>query len=427
MISAKISDDLNKLLAGKNVKVQLSVPQLVEKSISRGEAQLTSDGAVTAQTGKYTGRSPKDKYIVEEASSKDKIDWGNVNRPISSEIFDSLYNKVITHLTARDELFVFKGFAGADPASRLSIQVVNEFAWHNLFVHNLFIRPTEEELIKHESQFTIVSAPSFKANPAVDGTNSETFIIVSMEKRIVLIGGTEYAGEMKKSIFSIMNYILPENGIMPMHCSANVGEDGDVALFFGLSGTGKTTLSTDPKRLLIGDDEHGWDDNGVFNFEGGCYAKVINLDKDSEPDIYNAIKRDALLENVTLDKEGKIDFDDKSVTENTRVSYPINHINNIVRPISSAPAAKNVIFLSADAFGVLPPVSVLTPEQTEYYFLSGFTAKLAGTERGITEPTPTFSACFGQAFLELHPTKYAEELVKKMNQSGAKAYLVNTG
>ncbi|MET3658099.1 phosphoenolpyruvate carboxykinase (ATP) [Sporosarcina sp. FSL K6-1540] len=427
MISAKISDDLNKLLSGKNVKVQLSVPQLVEKAISRGEAQLTSDGAVTAQTGKYTGRSPKDKYIVEEASSKDKIDWGNVNRPISSEIFDSLYNKVITHLRTKDELFVFKGFAGADPASRLSIQVVNEFAWHNLFVHNLFIRPTEEELVQHESQFTIVSAPSFKADPVVDGTNSETFIIVSMEKRIVLIGGTEYAGEMKKSIFSIMNYLLPENGIMPMHCSANVGEDGDVALFFGLSGTGKTTLSADANRKLIGDDEHGWSDTGVFNIEGGCYAKCINLSQEKEPEIFGAIRFGSVLENVVVDPETRIpDYDDGSLTENTRAAYPIQAIDNIVDP-SVAGHPKTIVFLTADAFGVLPPISKLTKEQAMYHFLSGFTSKLAGTERGITSPEATFSTCFGSPFLPLPATVYAEMLGKKIDEHDAQVFLVNTG
>lgn len=427
MISAKISDDLNKLLSGKNVKVQLSVPQLVEKAISRGEAQLTSDGAVTAQTGKYTGRSPKDKYIVEEASSKDKIDWGNVNRPISSEIFDSLYNKVITHLRTKDELFVFKGFAGADPASRLSIQVVNEFAWHNLFVHNLFIRPTEEELVQHESQFTIVSAPSFKADPVVDGTNSETFIIVSMEKRIVLIGGTEYAGEMKKSIFSIMNYLLPENGIMPMHCSANVGEDGDVALFFGLSGTGKTTLSADANRKLIGDDEHGWSDTGVFNIEGGCYAKCINLSQEKEPEIFGAIRFGSVLENVVVDPETRIpDYDNGSLTENTRAAYPIQAIDNIVDP-SVAGHPKTIVFLTADAFGVLPPISKLTKEQAMYHFLSGFTSKLAGTERGITSPEATFSTCFGSPFLPLPATVYAEMLGKKIDEHDAQVFLVNTG
>lgn len=427
MISAKMSDKLKDLLSGKNVKIQLSVPQLVEKATARGEAQLTADGAVTAQTGKYTGRSPKDKYIVEEASTKDKIDWGDVNRPISSEIFDSLYNKVINHLKGNDELFVFKGFAGAEPASRLAIQVVNEFAWHNLFVHNLFIQPTKEELLTHEAQFTIVSAPTFKADPTVDGTNSETFIIVSMEKRIVLIGGTEYAGEMKKSIFSIMNYLLPENDILPMHCSANVGEDGDVALFFGLSGTGKTTLSADADRKLIGDDEHGWSDNGVFNIEGGCYAKCINLSKDKEPEIFAAIRFGSVLENVIVDPNTRIpDYNDGSLTENTRAAYPIQAIDNIVDP-SVAGHPKTIVFLTADAFGVLPPISILTKEQAMYHFLSGFTSKLAGTERGITSPEATFSTCFGSPFLPLPATVYAEMLGKKIDEHDAQVFLVNTG
>lgn len=427
MISAKINDDLKELLSGSNVHIQLSVPQLVEAAVIRGEAKLTADGAITAETGKYTGRSPKDKYIVEEASSKDKIDWGSVNRPISSEVFDKLYNKVLDHLKKNDDIFVFKGFAGADSASRLAIQVVNEYAWHNLFVHQLFIRPTEEELQQHEAQFTILSAPSFKADPAVDGTNSETFIIVSMEKRIVLIGGTEYAGEMKKSIFSIMNYLLPEQGIMPMHCSANVGEEGDVALFFGLSGTGKTTLSADANRKLIGDDEHGWSDNGVFNIEGGCYAKCINLSQEKEPEIFGAIRFGSVLENVVIDPETRIpDYDDGTLTENTRAAYPIHNIDNIVIP-SMAGHPKTIIFLTADAFGVLPPISKLTKEQAMYHFLSGFTSKLAGTERGITSPEATFSTCFGSPFLPLPATVYAEMLGKKIDEHNAQVFLVNTG
>ena len=427
MISAKIGDELNNLLSGENVNIQLSVPQLVEKATSRGEATLTADGAVVAQTGKYTGRSPKDRYIVEEASSKDKIDWGTVNRPISSEIYDSLYEKVIKYLKEKDELFVFKGFAGADHSSRLAIQVVNEYAWHNLFVHQLFIRPTKEELAAHEAQFTIVSAPTFKADPAVDGTDSETFIIVNMEKRIVLIGGTEYAGEMKKSIFSIMNYLLPENDILPMHCSANVGDDGDVALFFGLSGTGKTTLSADSNRKLVGDDEHGWSDNGVFNIEGGCYAKCINLSQEKEPEIFGAIGFGSVLENVVIDPESRIpDYDDGSLTENTRAAYPIQAIDNIVDP-SVAGNPKTIVFLTADAFGVLPPISKLTKEQAMYHFLSGFTSKLAGTERGITSPEATFSTCFGSPFLPLHATVYAEMLGKKIDEHDAQVFLVNTG
>ena len=364
MNTVEVSNELQELLKRSNISIQLSVPQLVEKVLNRNEGELSSTGAVKAETGKYTGRSPKDKYIVEETASKEKIDWGSVNRPISEEKFLNLYSKVITYLKEKDEVFVFNGFAGADKKYRLPIRVVNEYAWHNLFAHQLFIRPTAEELENHDAQFTVISAPNFKADPAVDGTASETFIIISFEHKTVLIGGTEYAGEMKKSIFSIMNYLNPLRGIASMHCSANTDMEGkNTAIFFGLSGTGKTTLSTDPKRLLIGDDEHGWDDEGVFNYEGGCYAKVINLSKEAEPDIYNAIKRDALLENVTVDANGKIDFNDKSVTENTRVSYPIYHIKNIVKPISKGPAAQQVIFLSADAFGVLPPVSILTPEQ----------------------------------------------------------------
>ncbi|MCG7342530.1 phosphoenolpyruvate carboxykinase (ATP) [Sporosarcina sp. ACRSL] len=427
MISAKIENGLHELLSGSNVNIQLSVAELVEKATSRGEAKLSADGALSAETGKYTGRSPEDKYIVEEDSSKDKIDWGKVNRPISSEIFDSLYKKVLNHLKTKDELFVFKGFAGADKHSQLSIQVINEFAWQNLFVHNLFIRPTAEELKAHEAQFTVISAPTFKADPAVDGTNSETFIIVSLEKRIVLIGGTEYAGEMKKSIFSVMNYLLPEHGILPMHCSANVGEDGDVALFFGLSGTGKTTLSADADRKLIGDDEHGWSDNGVFNIEGGCYAKCINLSEEKEPEIFGAIQFGSVLENVVLDPTTRVpDYDDNSLTENTRAAYPIHNIDNIVTP-SVAGHPKAIVFLTADAFGVLPPISKLTKEQAMYHFLSGFTSKLAGTERGVTSPEATFSTCFGSPFLPLPATVYAEMLGKKIDEHNAQVFLVNTG
>ena len=404
----------------------LTPAQLVEHALRRGEGTLSNTGALVVKTGKYTGRSANDKFIVDTPAVHDDIAWGKVNRPMDKARFDAIYAKVTAYLQNKD-VFIFDGFAGADPKYTKAFRIVNELASQNLFIHQLLRRPTADQLKDFHEDYTIIAAPGFKCIPEIDGTRSEAAVLVDYEAHLVVICGTQYAGEIKKSVFSVMNYVLPKQGVFPMHCSANIGKDGDSAVFFGLSGTGKTTLSTDPKRLLIGDDEHGWDDNGVFNFEGGCYAKVINLDKESEPDIYNAIKRNALLENVTLDKDGKIDFADKSVTENTRVSYPIDHIEKIVRPVSSAPAAKNVIFLSADAFGVLPPVSILTPEQTKYYFLSGFTAKLAGTERGITEPTPTFSACFGQAFLELHPTKYAEELVKKMQKSGAKAYLVNTG
>jgi phosphoenolpyruvate carboxykinase (ATP) len=354
-------------------------------------------------------------------------EYKNDNKPASQEAWAACKNLAVEELSGK-RLFVVDGFCGANKDTRMAVRFIVEVAWQAHFVTNMFIRPTADELKDFTPDFIVYNASKAKlTNYKELGLNSETAVVFNITSREQVIINTWYGGEMKKGMFSMMNYYLPLKGIASMHCSANTNEKGETAIFFGLSGTGKTTLSTDPKRALIGDDEHGWDDNGVFNFEGGCYAKVIKLDKESEPDIYGAIKRNALLENVTVDAEGKIDFDDKSVTENTRVSYPIYHINNIVKPISAAPAAKNVIFLSADAFGVLPPVSILTPEQTKYYFLSGFTAKLAGTERGITEPTPTFSACFGQAFLELHPTKYAEELVKRMNQSGAKAYLVNTG
>ena len=397
------------------------------------KGQETELGAVNVMTGVYTGRSPKDKFIVEDENSKDTIWWTspeykNDNHRASQEAWNEC-KKIATNELSNKRLFVVDGFAGANKDTRMAVRFIVEVAWQAHFIKNMFIRPTDEELENFEPDFIVYNASKAKVENYKElGLNSETAVMFNITSREQVIINTWYGGEMKKGIFSMMNYYLPLKGIASMHCSANTDLEGkNTAIFFGLSGTGKTTLSTDPKRLLIGDDEHGWDDNGVFNFEGGCYAKVINLDKDSEPDIYNAIRRDALLENVTVDANGKIDFADKSVTENTRVSYPINHIENIVKPISSAPEAKNVIFLSADAFGVLPPVSILTPEQTQYYFLSGFTAKLAGTERGITEPTPTFSACFGQAFLELHPTKYAYELVRKMEKSGAKAYLVNTG
>ncbi|MGN1376237.1 MAG: phosphoenolpyruvate carboxykinase (ATP) [Prevotella sp.] len=397
------------------------------------KGQTTELGAVNVMTGIYTGRSPKDKFIVMDENSKDTVWWTseeykNDNKPASQEAWVAVKDIAKKELSGK-KLYVVDGFCGANKDTRMAVRFIMEVAWQAHFVTNMFIRPTAEELEDFEPDFIVYNASKAKVENYKElGLNSETAVVFNVTSREQVIINTWYGGEMKKGMFSMMNYFLPLKGIASMHCSANCDKNGEnTAIFFGLSGTGKTTLSTDPKRLLIGDDEHGWDDNGVFNFEGGCYAKVINLDKDSEPDIYNAIRRDALLENVTVDDNGKIDFTDKSTTENTRVSYPIYHIENIVRPISHAPAAKQVIFLSADAFGVLPPVSILTPEQTKYYFLSGFTAKLAGTERGITEPTPTFSACFGQAFLELHPTKYAEELVKKMEKSGAKAYLVNTG
>ena len=397
------------------------------------KGQLTELGTVNVMTGIYTGRSPKDKFIVMDENSKDTVWWTsdefkNDNHPMSESTWSVVKNLAMNELSNK-KLYVVDAFCGANADTRMAVRFIMEVAWQAHFVTNMFIQPTAEELANFEPDFVVYNASKAKVENFKElGLNSETCVAFNITSREQVILNTWYGGEMKKGMFSMMNYYLPLKGIASMHCSANADMNGEnTALFFGLSGTGKTTLSTDPKRLLIGDDEHGWDDNGVFNFEGGCYAKVIGLDKDSEPDIYNAIKRNALLENVTVAADGTIDFDDKSVTENTRVSYPISHINNIVKPVSAAPAAKNVIFLSADAFGVLPPVSILTPEQAQYYFLSGFTAKLAGTERGITEPTPTFSACFGQAFLELHPTKYGEELVKKMEANGAKAYLVNTG
>ena len=414
-----------------------SYEQLFEEETKAGlegyeVGQNTELGAVNVKTGIYTGRSPKDKYIVMDENSKNTVWWTseeykNDNHPMSEEVWKTVKNLAVKELCNKN-LYVVDAFCGANKNTRMAVRFIVEVAWQAHFVTNMFIRPTAEELENFEPNFVIYNASKAKVENYKElGLHSETCVAFNVTSREQVIINTWYGGEMKKGMFSMMNYYLPLQGIASMHCSANCDMEGkNTAIFFGLSGTGKTTLSTDPKRRLIGDDEHGWDDNGIFNFEGGCYAKVINLSKENEPDIYGAIKRNALLENVTVDKDGKIDFADKSVTENTRVSYPINHIKNI-QPGSSAPAAKQVIFLSADAFGVLPPVSILTPEQTQYYFLSGFTAKLAGTERGITEPTPTFSACFGQAFLELHPTKYAAELVKKMNVSGAKAYLVNTG
>ena len=414
-----------------------SYEQLFEEETKAGlegfeVGKNTELGAVNVMTGIYTGRSPKDKYIVMDENSKDTVWWTtegykNDNHPMSEDVWAQVKELAVKELCNKN-LYVVDAFCGANKDTRMAVRFIVEVAWQAHFVTNMFIKPTAEELAEFEPNFVIYNASKAKVENYKElGLNSETCVAFNVTSREQVIINTWYGGEMKKGMFSMMNYYLPLQGIASMHCSANCDMNGEnTAIFFGLSGTGKTTLSTDPKRRLIGDDEHGWDDNGVFNFEGGCYAKVINLSKENEPDIYGAIKRNALLENVTVAEDGTIDFSDKSVTENTRVSYPINHINNI-QPGSSAPAAKNVIFLSADAFGVLPPVSILTPEQTQYYFLSGFTAKLAGTERGITEPTPTFSACFGQAFLELHPTKYAQELVKKMNMSGAKAYLVNTG
>ncbi len=395
--------------------------------------QNTEMNAVNVMTGVYTGRSPKDKFIVKDATSENTFWWTtdefkNDNKPLSTESWNVLKALAGKELSNK-KLYVVDGFCGANEGTRLAVRFVVEVAWQAHFVTNMFIRPTAEELKNFKPDFVVLNASKAKVENYKElGLNSETAVVFNLTERMQVILNTWYGGEMKKGMFSMMNYYLPLKGIAAMHCSANTDKNHEnTAIFFGLSGTGKTTLSTDPKRLLIGDDEHGWDDDGVFNFEGGCYAKVINLSKENEPDIWAAIKRNALLENVTVDANGKIDFADKSVTENTRVSYPINHITNIVKPISKGPAAKRVIFLSADAFGVLPPVSILDKGQTQYYFLSGFTAKLAGTERGITEPTPTFSSCFGAAFLSLPPTKYAEVLVQRMEKSGAKAYLVNTG
>jgi len=393
----------------------------------------TELGAINVMTGVYTGRSPKDKYWVMDDITRDTVWWTsdeykNDNKPVTPEVWKNLKD-IATKELSNKPVYVVDAFCGANENTRVKVRFIVEVAWQAHFIKNMFVRPTEKELKNYgEPDFVFLTASKTKVDNYKElGLNSETAVVFNLTEKMSVIINTWYGGEMKKGMFSYMNYLLPLKGIAAMHCSANVGKDGNTAIFFGLSGTGKTTLSTDPKRQLIGDDEHGWDDDGVFNFEGGCYAKVINLSKEAEPDIYNAIKRDALLENVTVDANGKIDFTDKSVTENTRVSYPIYHIDNIVKPISKAGHAKKVIFLTADAFGILPPVSKLTPEQTQYYFLSGFTAKLAGTERGITEPTPTFSACFGAAFLSLHPTKYGEELVKRMKKSGATAYLVNTG
>ena len=397
------------------------------------KGQVTELGAVNVMTGIYTGRSPKDKFLVKDATSENTVWWTseeykNDNKPVTTEAWKELKALAAKELSNK-KLYVVDGYCGANKATCLKVRFIMEVAWQAHFVTNMFIRPSKEELESFEPDFIVYNASKAKVENYKElGLNSETAVVFNLTTKEQVILNTWYGGEMKKGMFSMMNYFNPLRGIASMHCSANTNMDEtESAIFFGLSGTGKTTLSTDPKRKLIGDDEHGWDNEGVFNYEGGCYAKVINLDKESEPDIYNAIRRDALLENVTVDAEGKINFADKSVTENTRVSYPIHHIENIVKPVSKGPHAKQVIFLSADAFGVLPPVSILNPEQAQYYFLSGFTAKLAGTERGITEPTPTFSACFGAAFLSLHPTKYAEELVKKMNKVGAKAYLVNTG
>ena len=414
------------ILGATKVYRNLPVPQLVEMAVQRGEGVLTDKGALNALTGKFTGRSPKDKFVVDEASVRDKINWGPVNQPIPAEKFQLLQQDVLNYLQDK-ELFVFDGFAGADETYRLPIRVVNEYAWHNLFARQLFIRPTAAELEQHQAEFTVVYAPTFKANPAVHGTNSETFIVLSFEQKMILIGGTEYAGEMKKSIFSVMNFVLPQQNVLSMHCSANVGKEGDVALFFGLSGTGKTTLSADPNRFLIGDDEHGWSDQGVFNIEGGCYAKCIKLSEEGEPQIWNAIQFGTVLENVVVDEKTRTaDYDSDKYTENTRAAYPVEAIRGAVIPgVGGQPSA--IIFLTADSFGVLPPISKLSKEQAMYHFLSGYTSKMAGTERGVTAPQTEFSTCFGSPFLPLHPVVYAEMLGKKIDERDVPVYLVNTG
>lgn len=421
--------NMNTRIAGLQVEAtqrNLPVVKLVEAALSQGEGRLSSAGALQVVTGKYTGRSPKDKFIVREKGTVDHIAWGGSNQAMTSEQFDSLYEKMMNYMELR-QLFVFDGYAGADLDYRLPIRIVNEHAWQNLFVRQLFIRPSAVELQSHEPEFTVLAMPGLKADPFTDGTNSEAFIAISFERRTVLIGGTHYAGEMKKSIFSVLNYLLPFRGVMPMHCSANVGEAGDTALFFGLSGTGKTTLSADPDRRLIGDDEHGWSDKGVFNFEGGCYAKCIGLTQKNEPQIWNAIRFGSVLENVSIDAmSGEADYNDKALTENTRAAYPIDYIQGAVIP-GVAGHPKVIIFLTADASGVLPPVSKLTKEQAMYHFLSGYTSKLAGTERGVTEPEATFSACFGAPFLPLQPNVYAEMLGNNITKHGTRVYLVNTG
>jgi phosphoenolpyruvate carboxykinase (ATP) len=417
---------LDEILQQSLVYHNLSVPKLVETVLQRGEGKMASNGALCVTTGKYTGRSPKDKFIVDEPFVHGKIAWGAINQPFDREKFKLLYTNMLEYLKGR-QLYVFDGFAGADHDFRLPIRVVNEYAWHNLFAHQLFIRPTTEELRTHQPEFTVISAPGFLADPAVHGTHSETFIIISFEQKLVLIGGTEYAGEIKKSIFSVMNALLPEKGILPMHCSVNIGEQGDAVVFFGLSGTGKTTLSADPNRYLVGDDEHGWSDEGIFNIEGGCYAKCVRLSAEKEPQIYNSIRFGTVLENVTIDlQDRKPDYDDISLTENTRAAYPLEFIPGAVLP-SICGHSKVVLFLTADAYGVLPPISKLTPKQAMYHFLSGYTSKLAGTERGISEPEATFSTCFGAPFLPLMPSLYAQMLGARIAGHHTRVYLVNTG
>lgn len=409
----------------KNIYRNLPVCKLVEHAMVNGEGTLSSSGALNFKTGKYTGRSPRDRYIVDQKDITKDINWGSTNIPITEENFQNLYNRLLAYLENKN-LYIFDGFAGADKRYGLSVRFLNEYAAQNIFVHQLFIRPTEEELENFSADFTVICAPGFKANTHIDKINSEAFVILNIDKKMIIIGGTMYCGEMKKSVFSIMNYILAKEKILPMHCSANIGEDGNTALFFGLSGTGKTTLSADPERQLIGDDEHGWSEDGVFNFEGGCYAKCINLTKESEPEIYNAVRFGTVLENVVLDKDGNEDYSDSSLTENTRAAYPVNYIPNA--KLDGKGGHPNVIlFLTADAFGVLPPISRLNKEQAMYYFMSGYTSKLAGTERGIKEPQATFSSCFGEPFMPMNPSVYAEMLGDKIEKYNASVYLVNTG
>jgi len=413
----------------KNAKIQYQLPpnQLHNLTITKEQGVEASSGALAINTGEFTGRSPKDRFIVNDDITKDRVWWGNINIPFEPEAFERLYHKVTAYLSNK-EVFVRDCYACADQHYKLNIRVINEHPWSNMFAYNMFLRPNDQELKNFTPEWTIVNAPGFKADPKVDGTRQHNFAILDFTRKIALIGGTGYTGEIKKGIFSALNFILPVfKNTLPMHCSANVGKDGDTAIFFGLSGTGKTTLSADPNRRLIGDDEHGWtNENTVFNFEGGCYAKVINLCEENEPDIFRAIKRGAILENVVMDKKGHVDYEDVSITQNTRVSYPIDHIDNIQIP-SIGKNPKNIFFLTADAFGVIPPISKLTPAQAAYHFISGYTAKVAGTEAGVVEPTPNFSACFGAPFMPLHPTKYAEMLSKKMQEAGVNVWLVNTG
>ncbi len=406
---------------------QLSPEELENEVVQKGQGKITKSGALAINTGEFTGRSPMDRFIVKDDVTKDKVWWGDINLPFDPDAFDALYNKVTDYLSGK-EVFVRDSYACTDPDYRLNIRVINEYPWSNMFAYNMFLRPTDEELKDFDPEWTVVNAPGFMADASVDGTRQHNFAILNFTKKIALIGGTGYTGEIKKGIFSALNFILPVyKDTLPMHCSANVGTDGDTAIFFGLSGTGKTTLSTDPNRKLIGDDEHGWTkEDTIFNFEGGCYAKVIDLSAEKEPEIYGAIKKGAILENVIIDDNGKVDYSDTSITQNTRVSYPIHHIENIQEP-SIGKNPKNIFFLTADAFGVLPPISKLTPSQAAYHFISGYTAKVAGTEAGVVEPTPSFSACFGAPFMPLHPAKYAEMLIKKMNDAGVNVWLVNTG